>query len=261
MQALPATPGPGENVPPWSVRELLLDVGRQAALQLSQWQDALDLNAELTASMRGRRAPATAIARVRFNEYGPLLYLDRTPEALELLLECRQVFQDARDIEMLGRTLNALANVEDGRGHGKAAIGLERGALRYGYLAGDVTGIKISYHNLGNYLRRHVRQPGLAIACHLTAALIFALTGAAGIERSVQAAAASLRESSVGAEPPAGVAELCRRIGDIPGTDPAGLIARLSPDPGTAETTLRELIARALAESPRGTTTPGDGDG
>ena len=32
MQALPAAPGPDETVSPWSVREILLDTGRQAAL-------------------------------------------------------------------------------------------------------------------------------------------------------------------------------------------------------------------------------------
>jgi hypothetical protein len=44
----------------------------------------------------------------------------------------------------------------------------ERDALRY--LAGDVLGIAVSYHNLGNYLQDHARRPAPALACHLAAA-------------------------------------------------------------------------------------------
>ena len=91
MATLPATRGPDETVTPWNVREVLLDTGRDAALLLGRWDDALDLNADLVASMRDRRAPATDIARARFNDYGPLLRLGRTEEALAVLLDCRQV--------------------------------------------------------------------------------------------------------------------------------------------------------------------------
>ena len=48
------------------------------------------------------------------------------------------------------------------------------------------------------------------------------------------------------------MADLCRQLGDIPGTDLPGLIAALSPDPETAEQALRDLIAQAqeLAAAP-----------
>jgi hypothetical protein len=48
------------------------------------------------------------------------------------------------------------------------------------------------------------------------------------------------------------MADLCRQLGDIPGTDPAHLIAKLSPDPETADRALRNLIAEAqkLADNP-----------
>jgi hypothetical protein len=113
-------------------------------------------------------------ARAGFN-YGPLLRLGRADEALHLLRECRQAFEDAHDIHALGTTLSALADAEDDRGHGDAAIRLERDALRYAYLAGGVAEIAYSYHNLGGYLRVHARQPALALASHLAAALIYAL--------------------------------------------------------------------------------------
>ncbi|MBO0806052.1 MAG: hypothetical protein J2P25_23645 [Nocardiopsaceae bacterium] len=255
MDALPDRQGPDDIIPPWNVRELLLDTGRAAALELGRWQDALDLGAEITASKHARRAPANGTARTRYNDHGPLLRLGRTGQALNLLLECRQVFHDTGDIEMLGKTLTALADTEDKRGHGDAALRLQRDALRYTYLAADVTGIAISYHNLGNYLHRHARQPAAALAAHLTAALIYALTGMGGTgpgsaAGSVRAAATDLRVFGTAAEPPADIADLCHRLADIEGTDLPALIRQLEPDAETAEQTLCDLIAQArrLAE-------------
>jgi hypothetical protein len=256
MDTLPARPGPDEAVPPWDVREALLGTGHYAALRLDRWQDALDLGAEITASERARCAPAAAIAISRFNDYGPMLRLGRTDEALALLLDCRQAFNDTNDIEMLGNTFSALANTEDERGHGDAALRFERDALRYAYLAGDVTGIAGSYHNLGNYLPVHARQPAAAFAAHLSAAIIRTLTGIGGTgpdstAGSVRACALDLAEFGTAAEPPADIADLCRRLDDmgIPGTDPASLIARLSPDSDTAERTLHDLIAQVRGGS------------
>jgi hypothetical protein len=180
-------------------------------------------------------------------------------------------------------------HVEDERGHGAAAIGLERDALRYSYLAGDVIGIAVSYHNLGNYLHRHTGRPARALACHLAAALIRVLTGADGADRSLRAAATDLRalaaESAEGpaptAEPdpgksgteigpppdviphanpltstdvlmPADAPALCHQLADIPGTDLPWLLAALAPDPATADQTLRHLVnqAQALTAAP-----------
>jgi hypothetical protein len=280
MRALPAAPGPDETVTPWDVREALLDTGREAAAQLGRWQDAFDLSAEQIASKRGRSAPAAAIARSRANDYYPLLMLGRVEEALALLLECRQAFQDARDPEMLGKTIGALAGIEGARGHGDAAIALARDALRYKYLAGDVIAIAVSYHNLGSYLAVHARQPAPALACHLAAALIRALTGAGGSDDSVRAAAIDLRtlgtqdaegpvraastgigEPGTEAAPPPGAVSraevriptdasaLCLLVGDIPGTDLPRLLATLAPDPATADQALRELAAQAKAQA------------
>jgi hypothetical protein len=250
MDTLPEQPGPREAIASWDVRERLLDTGRDAAVRLERWQDALDLSAQITASRHARRAPDIAIARARFDEYGPLLRLGRTDQALDLLLGCRQAFHETGDIRMLGKTLSALADTESQRGHGDAALRFARDALRYKYLAADIPGIAVSYHNLGGYLRDHARQSAVALASHLTAALIFVLTGIGGTDgpgsagRSVRSAATDLRELGTSAEPPADIAELCGRLADIEGTDLPGLINTLSPDPGTAERTLQDLVAR-----------------
>jgi tetratricopeptide (TPR) repeat protein len=247
MDSLPATPGEGEITTAWNVREMLLDAARNAARQLEQWPDALDLNAEMLASKRARSAPAADIARAWYSDYSLLLELKRADEALALLRVCRQVFLDANDTGMLGMTFTALASTEDARGHRDVAIELEQDALRYKYRAGIMTSIAGSYHNLGTYLHGSAQQAALALASHLAAALIRALTGAEGTEYSVAAAALDLRAGGAAAAPPTGIADLCRQLGDIPGTDLPGLLQTLAPDPAAAEQALRELITQAQA--------------
>ena len=192
--------------------------------------------------MTTRGAPQTKIARARFNDYGPLIRLSRLDEAIELLMHCRQVFQDADDIEMLGKVLSALADTEDNRGHRDVATGLARDALRYKYLANDLDGIQVSHHNLGNYLSRG-GQPAVALAHHLSSALLCLVTGTAGAEQSVAAAGQDLRASGDSAVP-ADVAELCRVARQVPGVHLDRLLAALT-DPQTAEHALRELTAQA----------------
>lgn len=260
-RTLPAVPGQDEDVDPWKVRETLVHTAREAAHHLERWDDVLSYSGVLTNLLTQRRASAADIARARFTDYYALLQLGRTGEALELLLSCRQAFQDSRDIEMLGGTLGALAHLEDQRGHGDAAVRLERDALRYEYLGGNVADIGVSYHNLGGYLHTHARQPASALACHLAAALIRALAGSGGADESVRNAAIDLRALTPSAVPPAAISDLCRQLGDIPGTDPARLIGRLSPDPETAERTLHTLATQvrklattmATGSKPKGT--------
>jgi hypothetical protein len=253
MDTLPAVQGPNDRAwDPWHIREAVLENGQIAALYLDQWADALEWNAARIASRQARRATPADIARARFNSYTPLLRLGRTSEALALLLDCRQVFEDANDMEMLGKTLSALADAEDDRGHGAAAIQLEHDALRYKYLANDLDVIPASYHNLGNYLRRHARQPAAALASHLASGVVGRLIGIHDNPEPARAAAIELRILGAATTPVASVADLYRQLGDIPGTDLPGLIAKLSPDPETAEQTLRDLIAQArkLAAAP-----------
>jgi hypothetical protein len=221
-----------------------MPLGRRAADVLDRCDHALALSAAQVASMRNRRAPETEIARARFNDYGPLIRLKRLDEALDLLLDCRQVFQDARDAEMLGMIFSALAEVESRRGHGDAAIRLERDALRYSYLAWDVRNIAANYHNHGITLRIWGRRPSLSLTCHLAATLIGDLTGTGDIHKSLSAAADTLREMSHYIVPPRDVAHLCDRLAEIPGTDLPALIAGLSPAPAVAEQALRDIITK-----------------
>ena len=121
---------------------------------LEQWPQALDLNYEVLQSQKARDALAFFIARTHFNAYGPLLRLRRYPEARHLLLECRNVFERENSIEMLGKVLSALADVEDTLGGPATARQFEVAALRYKYIELDPRSIAISHFNLANYLTR-----------------------------------------------------------------------------------------------------------
>jgi hypothetical protein len=249
METLPSTSEESDNVQAWSVREALLGTGTEAAVRLGRWNEALELNAAAVASMRGRGAPEVQIAQVRFSDHGPMIMLGRIDEALGLLMNCREVFEQAHAVAMLGLVLGALAGAEATRGRGDVAVGLAREALRYNYLAGGVDSIRISHHNLGEYLRDLADQPGPALAHHLAAALLGALTGTEGAEASVSAAADDLKADG-DVMTPTDVVDLCRRVAAVPGVDLGRLIAGLAPDPQATQRTLEELIGRVHRSVP-----------
>ena len=196
--------------------------------------------------MQRRRAPVAKIASVAFNCYQPLLELGRTDESLALLQRCRHDFQRESDLQGLGMTMIALSEVENRRGHGDDAIALARDGLRYLYMAADLTSIPAGYDVLGSYLLEHARQPVPALACHLAAALLTELAGAAHSDGPVSAAAAIVRQRG-SILLPLDPDELCCQVGDVPGTDLPGLITQLGPDPEVARQALREIIARVQA--------------
>lgn len=238
MRTLPAVAGPDDaTMNPWNAREALFSVGRDAAEHLGRWEEALAMNAEVVASKRGRAAPASSVALSRFNDYQSLLGLGRMEEARKVLGECRECFQDDGNHRMLGRTLGALASVEAADGRRDAAIQLERHALGYKYLADDVRGIAVSYDQLGTYT-----GPPAALACHLGAALIRALTSP-GTARSLTRVAAAL--ASGGSAWPADVTDLGRQLKDITGTDLARLLDTLPASGQEADLILRNLLDQA----------------
>lgn len=246
MQALPAV-SPREAVTTWDVRESLLRAGRDSALRLRRWDLALDFNAAILSSQRDRGAPALGIAKDRFHDYAPLIRLGRIGDALSLLRECRQAFEDAHEIHLLGYTLGALAELEARRGHGDVAIGLQQDCLRYVYLSKEAANIAVGHRNLGHYLHALARQPTAALAHHLADALILALASLGDNDESLRVAALDLRALGVGASVPADVADLCRRVAVVPGVNLEGLLVTLAPDPLVAQQALQDLIVRARA--------------
>jgi hypothetical protein len=149
------------------------------------------------------------------------------------------VFEAAHDVTNLGKVLGGLADAEDKRGHSDVAVGLQRNALRYCYLAADVASIQVSHHNLGNYFG-YTGQLYPALAHHLAAALLRVITGSEGAEDSARAATADMRAAAEAALP-ADVAVLSARVGEVPGVHLDQLLTALA-DPAAVDQSLRELI-------------------
>lgn len=150
MAALPDAGDEDEAVSPWNVREALLNTGREAALRTGNWQQALDLNAEVLASQRDRGAGELELAATRFNHYGPLLRLGRLADCARLLQDCRAVFEREQHLVYLGNVYSALAHLQDKTGGQAHAVGFEQVALRYRYQSGDPRDCAISHNNLSN---------------------------------------------------------------------------------------------------------------
>jgi tetratricopeptide (TPR) repeat protein len=250
METLPERVGVSEEIPPWKVRETLLGTGRSAASSLSRWQDALRFNSEIIASLHARNAPATQIARARYDDYKPLLRLDRAEQAFTLLQDCRKAFPDTDDLNLLAKILAALSETEYQRAHDEVAIQFERDARRYAILSADPYVTMLSYYDLTDTLP--FTDP-VALAITLFTMIICTLVGldATGGPPGLRAEEICNEYRRQGIAPawPASIADLCRSLNDLhlPGPDPAGLIARLSPSPDTAEQIL-QAITKELRE-------------
>jgi tetratricopeptide (TPR) repeat protein len=245
MAALPADPDPAtERVDGWNVRETILNLGALAARELRLWERALELNAENLASKRGREAGEHDQAKAAFNDYGPLIELGRLAEARALLIGCREVFEQADDILFLGYSLSALASVEDALGHGERAVDLAREALRFGY-AGDPDGVGVSHHNLANYLRGRGADPGVVGAHRVAAAVIAYQTGSGRITDRLSALGRLLAGDD-GASVPRSFGQVCALVGQVPGVDLAGLLARLPSRAHDPDTAVQVVLAAAL---------------
>jgi hypothetical protein len=247
MESLSVKSDQQEFTHPGYVRDMFLRVAYTSAMQLERWPEALELSTLVIASMRSRSAPEDAIATARMNTYKPLAVLGHLDEAFEMLVECREIFKRTGDIRALGVVLGALAEVEARRGHGPNAISLETDALRYIYIAGDVDNIQISHNNLGSHLRDQAGELSLAIAHHLAAALIQNLTGRAGLQNSIRAAANDFRMADNDAKVPATVTELCQQVNEVPGVHLDQLLIQLQTGPQAAQLALDKVISRARA--------------
>ncbi|QKG19134.1 hypothetical protein ACTIVE_0770 [Actinomadura verrucosospora] len=246
--ALPRETAGADGVIWWELWEELLDTGQRAAVQAGRWEEALTFNSDTCASKHARGAAAIDLAMARFPAYMPLLHLGRADEALALLEACRKVCEEHRDTVGLGEVFGALANVEDARGHGEAAIALGSDSLRYAYRGGVPDLIAVSHANLGTYLLSHARDPAGAVAHHLAAALLGTITGGR-TANAVLAVANDLREFGDAASPATDVDALCRQVAETPGAALDRLLARLGIPPDRARRTLEDLADQALRQA------------
>jgi tetratricopeptide (TPR) repeat protein len=245
MASLPEHSEADERVSPWAVREGILNLGGFAAINLRRWDQALALNAEMIESVRRRDAPALQVARRRFNDHGPLLRLGRLPEAKQLLLACRVVFDDAHDVGMLGKTLSALADLEGELGHRDEAVRFGQDALRYTYLADDPDTIAAGHFNLANYLQQAGREPTGALAHRLACAVVWFQMGSGRLADALRALALHLGSFEQAPPVPGSFAELCALVEQVPGVRLAALLGRLPARAADGAAALAEVLRLA----------------
>jgi hypothetical protein len=113
MADLPDQRADNDRVNPWNAREGVLDIGRLSAVAMQRWNEALDLNDEITSTKQRRGASSHEIARTQFNDYVPLLHLGRLADVDQLLRDCQDVFDTAGDIAQLAVVSGARADLED----------------------------------------------------------------------------------------------------------------------------------------------------
>ncbi|MGH3944665.1 MAG: hypothetical protein ACRDSI_06425 [Pseudonocardiaceae bacterium] len=252
---LPDQRADNDRVNPWNAREGVLDVGRLSAVALKRWDDALDLNAEITSTQRRRDASPHEIARTRFNDYLPLLHLGRLADVDRLLRDCQDVFDTIGDITQLAAVHDARADLEDKRDHPVDAVDHQRTSLRLWYIRPDPREISAAHHHLANYLSRASGKSAEQRAHRLIASLLNHLTGdTPELARTLGVLASELRSDTCGPDAPAlpvtqllptTLAEVTRLVDASDGVRFGDLVVALCPDPATAEHALADLLATA----------------
>ncbi|MEW6755424.1 MAG: hypothetical protein AB1505_31260, partial [Candidatus Latescibacterota bacterium] len=245
LDELPLEAGEGDPAWPWQVREVVLDAARTAALGTGRWETALALNAQILAWQRARAADALELAETSFNDYGPLLSLQRYSDARALLQSCRRVFEQERVAEGLGRVYSALGDLEETTGDRGAAVRFEQVALRYKYQAGSPEDCAISHHNLSNYLRRQGADAGLVLAHRVAAAVIRVQTQSGPLPNTIR----NLAVAGMPPLPPS-FAEVVARVEEVEGVRFAALFDRLprtEPDGDAALGAVWRLVAEERA--------------
>jgi hypothetical protein len=249
MADLPDQRADNDRVNPWNVREGILDIGRMSAMALKRWDDALDLNDEITSTTQRRDANPHEIARARFNDYIPLLHLGRLTDVDQLLRDCQDAFDTAGDITQLAAVYGARAGLENQCDHLADAVDLQRTSLRLCYVHPNPGEISTAHHNLANYLSRAGRNPADQRAHRLAVSLLNHLTGnTRELTRTLGVLASELHNDTSNPDAPAlptTLSEVTRLVDIDDGVRFSNLVAALCPDPATAEHALANLLTTA----------------
>ena len=250
MRQLPTRPGPSETAYPWDVREFILNAGLRSAIELGRWELALELNAEIVASVRQRAAGDHYLALAYSNRAGPLIALGRLDEAGKILEVCQQVFEAHQDLDALASVFTTRATLERTRGDSDAAVDLERAAIRLRYTRPDLGrnpgDVAISHTNLAACLRVADGDQAARRAHLLAATLIYSLTGMSdGFGRALTVLADDMSNDNGNAATfPATMAEVIQATSQTDGVRLDKLIAVLASD-ADAEDALAWIVAAA----------------
>jgi tetratricopeptide (TPR) repeat protein len=247
MADLPDQRAHNDRVNPRHVRESILDIARSSAVALQRWDEALELNDEILSTKRRRGASPHDIACSRFNDYLPLLHLDRLADIDQLLRDCQDTFTTAGDTTHLAMAYGARADLEDKRDHPAKAVDLQRSSLRLCYVHPDPREISTAHYKLANYLSHAAGNHAEQRAHRITAALLNHFTGdTRELTRTLGMLASEHRSDTNGSAAPTLPTTLTEIVGLVDagnGIYFGNLVATLCPDSATAEQALADLLA------------------
>jgi tetratricopeptide (TPR) repeat protein len=247
LATLPERGPQPETVEAWNAREALLDTGAEAAGRLGRWQEALDFSAEVARSRQARGATAYEVAGARLGDYHALLRLGRLKEAEGLLLSIREVFEAERDLDNLGLTLGAMADLESARDRPVEAARFERIAMRYAYAVMNPEAASASHFNLAIYLEDAGGDQALILAHKLAAALIEHRSASGRRSATLAGLAGSLARAGDPPPLPGSFEELCDLVGQVEAVRLADLLERLPGQAGGDDELLAEVIRQAIS--------------
>ncbi len=249
IKGWPESHVPGEPVEPWNVKELLLDAGQAAALELQQWLEALSLNGDIIQSKISRMATALEVARTRYSGYGPLLRLQRYSDARSLLQQCLAVYEPDGDNDDLGEIHSALASLEGSLQHHQEAVRHEGAALRFRYSGLRPDPCAISHFNLANYLIRTNADARVALAHRLSSVLVAYQANDGRLPDRVEALRRHLAWVSPSG-PPGSFDELCQLVEQTDGVRFRELFSRLPQRASSGDEALRTVLEMARTPKP-----------
>jgi hypothetical protein len=233
-----------ESMSPWNVMEGILDTGREAALRLQRWEEALSLNDESGRVKVSRGATKLDVARARFNDHAPLLRLKRYSEARSLLYQCLAVFESDGGSVELGAVHSSIARLESDLQHLPEAIRHERAALRYRYSVLSPVDCALSHFNLANRLMRSNAHSREAVGHRLASALIRYQMNHGNLPNTIRAVRQQVAQVSPG-DVPASFDQLCDLVEQTEGVRFRELFARLPQRAASGDEALHAVFAMA----------------
>jgi tetratricopeptide (TPR) repeat protein len=251
MAALGSAPEHHEQMLPSHVREDTLRVGAIAASELERFEEALELNAEVTQSVLSRGGSQLDWARPRLNSYFPLIRLGRLAEGRQLLDECRDVFEEEGDMTDRYILYGYLADLEDELGHYEDAVRFGRAALRYSYASGNPDAVSAGHFNLADYGGKAGDDQAIVFAHRLVSAVVSYQIGSARLAAQLGAVADTLGRLDT-ASLPGSFEALCETIEQAEGVRVAELAARLPGPAADGDQALAAVLrlARDLPATP-----------
>jgi hypothetical protein len=194
-----------------------------------------------------RGAAKLDVARARYNDYCPLLRLERYSEARSLLCECLAVFESDGGSEQLGRVLGAIADLEDDLQHYPEAVRHQSEALRHLYSVLSPGDCANSHFNLAGYLMKCNADARDAVAHRLASLLIEYQMDHCDLPGDIQTARKHLAQVSP-ADVPASFDEVCDLVEQTEGVRFREIFSQLPQRATTGDDALQAV--REMAKSP-----------